>query len=432
MVFFILIHIQKKISGSFLDLIFTMERFMKEIRKSNKLDNVFYDIRGPIVEEAARLEREGHSIIKLNTGNPSAFGLYAPDEIIQDVIVNLRAAEAYGDSKGLFPARKAIMQDCQLKGIRGVAIDDIIIGNGVSELIVMIMQGLLNNGDEVLVPMPDYPLWTGAANLAGGKAVHYLCDESSNWYPDLADIESKITPNTRAIVMINPNNPTGAVYPKEIVEKMVDIAVKNQLVFLADEIYDRVMYDGLKHTPAASLSDDTLFITLNGLSKSHRLCGFRVGWMVISGKKEDAKDFIEGLSILSSMRLCSNMPAQYAIQTAIGGYQSIFDLTAPRGRLCEQRNFSYELFNSIPGISCVKPQGGMYLFPKIDLKKIPVKDDARFVLDFLKQKKVMLVQGTGFNWPHPDHFRVVFLPPIDEMKLVAQRFAEFVDGYSQE
>lgn len=409
-----------------------MEKFMKEIRKSNKLDNVFYDIRGPIVEEAARLEREGHSIIKLNTGNPSAFGLYAPDEIIQDVIVNLRAAEAYGDSKGLFPARKAIMQDCQLKGIRDVAIEDIIVGNGVSELIVMIMQGLLNNGDEVLVPMPDYPLWTGAANLAGGKAVHYLCDESSNWYPDLADIESKITPNTRAIVMINPNNPTGAVYPKEIVEKMVDIAVKNQLVFLADEIYDRVMYDGLKHTPAASLSDDTLFITLNGLSKSHRLCGFRVGWMVISGKKDDAKDFIEGLSILSSMRLCSNMPAQYAIQTAIGGYQSIFDLTAPGGRLCEQRNFSYELFNSIPGISCVKPQGGMYLFPKIDIKKIPVKDDARFVLDFLKQKKVMLVQGTGFNWPHPDHFRVVFLPPLDEMKLVAQRFAEFVEGYSQE
>ena len=337
---------------------------MKEIRKSNKLDNVFYDIRGPIVEEAARLEREGHSIIKLNTGNPSAFGLYAPDEIIQDVIVNLRAAEAYGDSKGLFPARKAIMQDCQLKGIRGVAIEDIIVGNGVSELIVMIMQGLLNNGDEVLVPMPDYPLWTGAANLAGGKAVHYLCDESSSWYPDIADIESKITPKTRAIVMINPNNPTGAVYPKEIVEKMVEIAVKNQLVFLADEIYDRVMYDGLKHTPAASLSDDTLFITLNGLSKSHRLCGFRVGWMVISGRKDDAKDFIEGLGILASMRLCSNMPAQYAIQTAIGGYQSIFDLTAPGGRLCEQRNFSYELFNSIPGISCVKAAGGDVPLPE--------------------------------------------------------------------
>jgi len=405
---------------------------MKEIRKSSKLDNVFYDIRGPIVEEAARLEREGHSIIKLNTGNPSAFGLYAPDEIIQDVIMNLRAAEAYGDSKGLFAARKAIMQDCQLKGIRDVKIEDIIIGNGVSELIVMIMQGLLNNGDEVLVPMPDYPLWTGAANLAGGKAVHYLCDEGSNWYPDIADIESKITAKTKAIVMINPNNPTGAVYPKEIVEKMVDIAVKNQLIFLADEIYDRVMYDGLKHTPAASLSDDTLFITLNGLSKSHRICGFRVGWMVLSGKKDDAKDFIEGLGILASMRLCSNMPAQYAVQTAIGGYQSIFDLTAPGGRLCEQRNFSYELFNSIPGISCVKPLGGMYLFPKIDLKKIPVKNDALFVLDFLKQKKVMLVQGTGFNWPHPDHFRVVFLPPIDEMKLVAQRFAEFVDGYSQE
>jgi len=405
---------------------------MKEIRKSNKLDNVFYDIRGPIVQEAARLEREGHSIIKLNTGNPSAFGLFAPDEIIQDVIVNLRAAEAYGDSKGLFSARKAIMQDCQLKGIAGVRIEDIIIGNGVSELIVMTMQGLLNNGDEVLVPMPDYPLWTGAANLAGGKAVHYLCDESSLWYPDIEDIESKITPRTKAIVIINPNNPTGAVYPKEIVEKIVEIAVKNQLIVLADEIYDRVMYDGVKHTPAASLSDETLFITMNGLSKSHRLCGFRVGWMVLSGNKDDAKDFIEGLGILASMRLCSNMPAQYAIQTAIGGYQSIFELTAPGGRLYEQRNFSYELFNSIPGISCVKPLGGMYLFPKIDLNKIPVKDDAKFVLDFLKQKKVMLVQGTGFNWPNPDHFRVVFLPTIEEMKLVAQRFAEFVDGYSQE
>ncbi len=409
-----------------------MEENMKEIRKSNKLDNVFYDIRGPIVQEAAKLEREGHTIIKLNTGNPSAFGLHAPDEIIQDVILNLRAAEAYGDSKGLFSARKAIMQDCQLKGIRGVTIDDIFIGNGVSELIVMIMQGLLNNGDEVLVPMPDYPLWTGAANLAGGKAVHYLCDEESLWYPDIADIESKITPRTKAIVMINPNNPTGAVYPKEIVEKMVEIAVKNQLIFLADEIYDRVMYDGLKHTAAASLSDETLFITLNGLSKSHRICGFRVGWMSLSGKKDHAKDFIEGLNILASMRLCANMPAQFAVQTAIGGYQSIFELTAPGGRLCEQRDFAYKLFNSIPGISCVKPLGGMYIFPKIDLNKIPVKDDAKFVLDFLKQKKVMLVQGTGFNWPHPDHFRVVFLPPIDEMKIVAQRFAEFVDGYSQE
>lgn len=404
---------------------------MKEYRKSSKLDNVFYDIRGPIVEEAARLEREGHSIIKLNTGNPSAFGLFAPDEIIQDVIMNLRSAEAYGDSKGLFPARKAIMQDCQLKGINGVNIDDIITGNGVSELIVMVMQGLLNNGDEVLVPMPDYPLWTGAANLAGGKAVHYLCDESSQWYPDVEDIEKKITTKTKAIVIINPNNPTGAVYPKEVVEKIVAVAVKNQLIVLADEIYDRVMYDGTKHTPAASLSNETLFITMNGLSKSHRLCGFRVGWMVISGKKDNCRDFLEGLGILASMRLCSNMPAQYAIQTAIGGYQSIYDLTAPGGRLCEQRNFAYELFNSIPGISCVKPLGGMYLFPKIDLKKIPVKDDARFVLDFLKQKKVMLVQGTGFNWPEPDHFRVVFLPPIEEMRLVARRFAEFVEGYSQ-
>jgi len=412
--------------------VLSREEIMNPIKKSNKLENVFYDIRGPIVEEAARLEREGHSIIKLNTGNPAAFGLNAPDEIIHDVMINLRNAEAYGDSKGLFAARKAIMQDCQLKNIKGVTIDDVIIGNGVSELIVMCMQGLLNNGDEVLIPMPDYPLWTGAAFLAGGKAVHYLCDEENLWYPDLDDIKSKITPRTKAIVMINPNNPTGAVYPREIVEKIVEIAVKNELVLFADEIYERVLYDGITHTPAATLSDETLIITMNGLSKSHRLCGFRVGWMVISGRKDAAADFIEGLGILASMRLCSNMPAQYAVQTAIGGHQSIYDLTAPGGRLYEQRNFCYELFNSIPGISCVKPMGGMYIFPKIDTTKIPVKDDAKFVLDFLVQKKVMLVQGTGFNWPKPDHFRVVFLPNLDEMKLVAQRFAEFVDGYSQE
>jgi alanine-synthesizing transaminase len=405
---------------------------VNKINKSEKLDNVFYDIRGPVLQEAMNLEREGHKIIKLNTGNPSAFGVSAPDEIIHDVMLNLRSAEAYGDAKGLFSARKAIMQDCQLKGVEGVGIDDIFIGNGVSELIVMVMQGLLNNGDEILVPMPDYPLWTGAAHLAGGKAVHYLCDESSLWYPDIADIESKITSRTKAIVLINPNNPTGAVYPKEIVEKIVEIAVKNQLILLADEIYDRVIYDGVPHTPAASLSDETLFITMNGLSKSHRVCGFRVGWMVISGKKDHASDFIEGLGILASMRLCSNMPAQFAIQTAIGGNQSIFDLTAKGGRLYEQRDFSYELFNSMPGISCVKPMGGLYLFPKIDLNKIRIKDDERFVLDFLKQKKILLVQGTGFNWPQPDHFRVVFLPPIDEMKIVAKRFAEFIEGYSQE
>ncbi|MDA3899306.1 MAG: pyridoxal phosphate-dependent aminotransferase [Spirochaetes bacterium] len=402
-----------------------------ELRKSNKLDNVFYDIRGPVLEAADKLIREGHSIIKLNTGNPAAFDICAPDEIVQDVKRNLVYAQPYGDSKGLFSARKAIMQDCQLKGIKGVGVDDIYIGNGVSELIVMSMQGLLNNGDEVLIPIPDYPLWTGAVNLAGGKAVHYVCDESSSWYPDLDDLRSKVTSRTKAVVIINPNNPTGAVYPREVLEAIISIAAENKLVVIADEIYDRILYEDARHYSAASLSEDVLFLTMNGLSKSHRICGFRTGWMIVSGSRSHAKDFIEGLDMLSSMRLCSNMPSQYAIQTALGGYQSLTDLLSPGGRLYEQREHAHAIFNDIPGVSCVKPDGAIYLFPKLDTKRFNIKDDRKFVLDFLLEKKILLVQGTGFNWPDPDHFRVVFLPTVEELKMVADRFADFLSGYSQ-
>ena len=402
-----------------------------ELKKSSKLDNVFYDIRGTVLEAADRMIREGHTIIKLNTGNPAAFGITAPDEIVQDVKRNLMHAQPYGDSKGLYSARKAVMQDCQIKGIKDVDVDDIYIGNGVSELIVMSMQGLLNNGDEVLVPIPDYPLWTGAVNLAGGTAVHYVCDEKSKWYPDIEDIRSKVTNRTKAIIIINPNNPTGAVYPKELIEQIITIAAENRLVVIADEIYDRILYDDARHYSAASLSDDVLFLTMNGLSKSHRICGFRTGWMVVSGNRSRAKDFIEGLEMLSSMRLCSNMPSQYAIQTALGGYQSLNELISPGGRLYEQREYAHNIFNSIPGVSSVKPDGAIYLFPKIDIKKFNISDDRKFVLDFLVQKKILLVQGTGFNWPEPDHFRVVFLPSVDDLKLVADRFADFLSTYRQ-
>ncbi len=403
-----------------------------ELKKSSKLDNVFYDIRGPVLEAADRMFREGHTIIKLNTGNPAAFGITAPDEIVQDVKRNLMDAQPYGDSKGLYSARKAVMQDCQLKGIKDVDVDDIYIGNGVSELIVMSMQGLLNNGDEVLVPIPDYPLWTGAVNLAGGTAVHYVCDEKSNWYPDIDDIRSKVSNRTKAIIIINPNNPTGAVYPKELIEQIIAIAAENKLVVIADEIYDRILYDDARHYSAASLSDEVLFLTMNGLSKSHRICGFRTGWMIVSGNRTRAKDFIEGLEMLSSMRLCSNMPSQYAIQTALGGYQSLNELISPGGRLYEQREYAHNIFNSIPGVSSVKPDGAIYLFPKIDVKKFNISDDRKFVLDFLVQKKILLVQGTGFNWPDPDHFRVVFLPSVDDLKLVADRFADFLSTYRQD
>ncbi len=404
---------------------------VREFKKSNKLDNVFYDIRGPVLQEANRLEEEGATIIKLNTGNPPQFGITAPDEIIHDVILNIKNAEGYCDSKGLFQARKAIMQYCQLKGIEGVDVGDIYIGNGVSELIVLALQGLLNNGDEILVPMPDYPLWTGAANLAGGKAVHYFCDESQDWIPDIEDIRKKISDKTKGIVVINPNNPTGSVYPVEILQKIVDIAVEKKLIVFSDEIYDRILYDDATHTSTASLSGEILFITMNGLSKSHRIPGFRAGWMVISGKKEMAADYIEGLDILSNMRLCSNVPAQLTIQTALGGHQSLTELIKPGGRLKEQRDFSYSLFNDIPGLSCNKPKGALYLFPKIDIKRFNIRDDEKFVLDFLRQKKVMLVRGMGFNWPEPDHFRVVFLPPVEEMKIVAERLADFLKDYHQ-
>jgi len=405
---------------------------VREILKSKKLDNVCYEIRGPLLKESKRLEDEGYTIIKLNSGNPPAFGINAPDELIHDAIVNLRTAQAYGDSKGLFAARKAIMQRCQLIGIEDVQIEDIYVGNGVSEMIMMAMQGLLNDGDEVLVPSPDYPLWTAAVNLSGGKAVHYVTDEASDWNPDLKDMASKITSKTRGIVVINPNNPTGAVYHRDVLLKIVELAEKHNLIVFADEIYDQILYDGAKHIPLASLSKDVLFITFDGLSKSHRIPGLRAGWMIVSGKKHIARDYTsEGLDTLANMRMCGNMVAQFTIQSALGGYQSIIELTSPGGRLYEQRRAAYESFKAIPGISCVKPMGALYLFPKIDVKKYRIHDDQKFLLDFLLEKKVLLVQGTGFNWKAPDHFRVVFLPTVEEIKLVAQHMADFLKEYRQ-
>ena len=405
---------------------------MRVFKKSSKLENVCYDIRGPVLEEATRMEEEGHKLIKLNIGNPAPFGLTAPDEIIRDVIFNLPNATGYSDSKGIFPARKAIMQYCQEKGLPGVGIDDIYIGNGVSELVVQAMQGLLDNGDEILIPAPDYPLWTAAVNLAGGTAVHYLCDEAADWYPDLKDIKGKITPKTKGIVLINPNNPTGAVYPVEILQQIVDLAAEHELIVFSDEIYDKILYDGVEHISTASLSDEALFITFNGLSKSHRIAGFRAGWMVISGNKKGAEDYLEGLRILASMRLCSNVPAQYAIQTALGGYQSINDLVLPGGRLKEQRDYAYEAINSIPGLSCTKPKGAFYMFPRLDTRRFHLIDDQKFILDLLLQEKVLLVQGTGFNWPAPDHFRVVFLPELNELKTALSRLGNFLTGYRQQ
>ncbi len=402
---------------------------MQKIDKSNKLANVCYDIRGPVLQRARQMEEEGQRIIKLNIGNPAAFGFEVPEEIQQDVIRNMSKAGGYTDSKGLFEPRKAIMHYTQSKHIAGVTVDDIIIGNGVSELIVMAMQGLLNNGDEVLVPMPDYPLWTAAVTLAGGTARHYLCDEATGWMPDLKDIESKITSSTRGIVVINPNNPTGALYPREVLEGIIQIARQHGLVIFADEIYDKVLYDGNVHTSIASLADDVLFVTFNGLSKNYRTCGYRAGWMVLSGEKKYAKDYIEGLNMLASMRLCANVPGQLAIQTALGGYQSIDDLVAPEGRLCKQRDVAYELLNAIPGVSCTKPQAAMYLFPKLDPEMYPIKDDQQFILDLLLEEKVLLVQGTGFNWKTPDHFRVVFLPNVDDLTEAIKRIARFLENY---
>ena len=404
---------------------------MKPILKSNKLANVCYDIRGPVLQQAKRMEDEGHKIIKLNIGNLGPFGFDSPEEIQVDMIRNLPNAAGYCDSKGIFAARKAIMHYTQQKHIKGVTLEDIYIGNGASELIVMAMNALLNSGDEVLVPAPDYPLWTAAVSLSGGTPRHYLCDEANGWQPDLDDIRSKITPNTRAIVVINPNNPTGALYPESTLLEIIAIARQHGLIVYSDEIYDKVLYDGETHTSMASLSEDVMTVTFNGLSKSYRSCGYRAGWMVVSGDLRDARDYIEGLDMLASMRLCANVPAQYGIQTALGGYQSIDDLVAPTGRLCRQRDLAYELITAIPGVSCVKPKAALYMFPKLDPKVYPIVNDQEFIAELLREERVLLVQGSGFNWPHPDHFRVVFLPHEDELREAIGRLARFLEAYRQ-
>lgn len=402
---------------------------MHLINKSKKLANVCYDIRGPVLERAREMEADGQKIIKLNIGNVGAFGFDPPDEIVRDMIKNMQDAAPYSDSKGMFASRKAIMQYTQQKNIEGVTIDDIYIGNGASELIMLSMHALLDNGDEVLVPTPDYPLWTAAVNLAGGKAVHYMCNEEKDWMPDIADIEAKITPHTKAIVVINPNNPTGALYPDELLKKIVDLAREHQLIVFADEIYDKCLYDGVTHTSMASLANDVLFITMNGLSKNYRSCGYRVGWMVVSGEKKYARDYIVGLDMLSSMRLCANVPGQYAIQTALGGYQSINDLVAPNGRLTRQRDLSHKLLTDIPGVTCMKAKAALYMFPKLDPEIYPIEDDKQFAYDLLEREKVLIVQGTGFNWVSPDHFRVVFLPNSDDLTHAIERIARFLEYY---
>ena len=402
---------------------------MRPLKKSAKLANVCYDIRGPVMERAKQLEEDGHRILKLNIGNLAPFGFDAPEEIVQDVIHNLPDAAGYCDSKGLFAARKAIMHETQRIGIKGVQIEDIYIGNGVSELIVMTMQALLDNGDEVLLPAPDYPLWTAGVTLAGATPRHYICDEGAGWLPDLDDIRSKITDKTRAIVVINPNNPTGALYPDDLLKELIEIARQHQLVICADEIYDKMLYDGHKHTPIASLADDVLFLTYNGLSKNYRSCGYRTGWVVLSGEKRHAGDFIEGLTMLASMRLCANVPAQYAIQTALGGYQSINELVAPDGRLTRQRNLAWEMFDAMHGVSSIKPKATLYLFPRLDPKVYPIQNDQQFILELLEEEKVLVVQGTGFNWPRPDHFRVVFLPHEEVLRESLQRIERFLHMY---
>ena len=410
---------------------------MKPIQKSKKLADVCYDIRGPVLEKASQMEEEGQKIIKLNIGNLAPFGFDAPDEIVRDMIRNMGNAAGYTDSKGLFAPRKAIMQYTQEKKITGVTIDDIYLGNGASELIVMGMNALLNTGDEVLVPAPDYPLWTAAVSLSGGKPIHYMCDEQADWYPDIElknqlivfYIKKKINSNTRAIVVINPNNPTGALYPVELLQELVELARQHQLIIFADEIYDKVLYEGETHTSLASLADDVLFITFNGLSKNYRSCGYRAGWMVVSGEKKHAKDYIEGLNMLASMRLCANVPGQYAIQTALGGYQSINDLVGPGGRLLKQRDMAHKLLTDIPGVTCVKPKSALYMFPRLDPKMYPIKDDQQFAYDLLAEERVLIVQGTGFNCPTPDHFRVVFLPNVDDLSVAIGRIAHFLDGY---
>lgn len=402
---------------------------MKTIQKSAKLANVLYDIRGPIMDAARQMEDEGQKIIKLNLGNLAVFGFDAPEEIQQDMIRNLPNSAGYSDSKGIFAARKAVMHETQKQGIAGVTLDDIYLGNGASELITMATNALLDNGDELLLPMPDYPLWTAATSLSGGTPVHYLCDEANGWMPNLDDIRAKITPRTKGIVVINPNNPTGVLYSTELLKGIIEIARTHGLVILADEVYDKVLYDGIKHTALASLSTDVLTLTFNSLSKSYRSCGYRAGWMVVSGPKKAATDYIEGLNMLSNMKLCSNVPGQWAIQTALGGYQSINDLVCEGGRLRRQRDLAYELITAIPGVSCVKPQAALYMFPKLDPKVYPITDDRQFFLELLRETRVMLVQGTGFNWQQPDHFRIVFLPHEDDLREAIGRIAKFLEQY---
>lgn len=404
---------------------------MRSINKSKKLEGVCYDIRGPVLEEAYRMEEAGQRILKLNIGNPAPFGLMAPDEILKDVVYNLPQAEGYSESKGMFAARKAVMHETQRLGIPGVQINDIYLGNGVSELIAMALQGLCDSGDEILIPTPDYPLWTASTSLAGGTPVHYLCDENNGWNPDITDIRSKITPKTRAIVVINPNNPTGAVYDPAVLQQIVDIAKAHGLIIFADEIYDKILYEDAKHTPLATLATDVLCVTFNGLSKTYRLAGFRSGWMILSGNKAIARDYIEGLDMLSSMRLCANVPAQFAIQTALGGYQSINEYINEGGRLREQRDVAWEMLNAIPGVSCVKPMGALYMFPRLDPNIYPIKDDQQLALDLLRQKKILIVQGSGFNWIDQQHFRIVILPRKDDLKYAIEQFSDFIQNYRQ-
>ena len=402
---------------------------MTKVYQSDKLGNVCYDIRGPVLDIAKQLEEDGHQILKLNIGNPAAFGFNAPDEILHDVIHNLSAAQGYCDSKGLFSARKAIMQECQRLNVRNIEIDDIYLGNGVSELITMAMQALLNNGDEVLVPAPDYPLWTAAVSLSGGTAVHYVCDEQADWFPDIADIESRINSNTRALVIINPNNPTGAVYSNDILLQLIELCRKHGLILFADEIYSKIIYDDAVHTSVASLCDDVFIVSFNGLSKSYRLAGFRSGWMILSGPKEHASSYIEGLEILSNMRLCANVPAQFAVQTALGGHQSINDLILPGGRLKEQRDTAWELLTQIPGISCVKPLGAIYMFPKLDPSVYKIDDDVALIMDILEQEQILLVQGSAFNIEDTQHLRLVFLPRVDELRPAVAGIARVLEKY---
>jgi alanine-synthesizing transaminase len=403
-----------------------------EVNQSAKLANVCYDIRGPVMQEARRMEADGHRVLKLNIGNPAPFGFEAPEEMLQDVILNLPTAHGYGDSKGLLSARRAVVQHYQDKGVTGVDIEDVWLGNGVSELIQMSLQALLNNGDEVLVPSPDYPLWTASVTLCGGTAVHYRCDESAQWQPDLVDLAAKITQRTRAIVVINPNNPTGAVYDPDVLVSIVELARRHNLIVFSDEIYDKILYDDATHTATASLAPDLLCLTFNGLSKAYRVAGFRTGWLVLSGPKEHARSYIEGLEILANMRLCPNVPTQHAVQTALGGYQSINDLVLPGGRLVDQRDTAWRLLNAIPGVSCVKPRGALYAFPRLDPQVYPIRDDERFALDLLRAEKILVTQGTGFNWPTPDHFRIVTLPRVADLEDAIGRIGVFLETYRQD